>query len=182
MALMARRSCTPGTPPIVRYRAGYLVAPNGCWLWNQPVDRYPSFSIDGRMVRVHRWAYETFVGSIPSGLYVLHRCDDTHCVNPSHLMVGTQRDNVQDMLAKGRDNYARGEGSASSTLTEDDIRAIRSIARQGDMSLRALALRFGVSRSAVARACTGDTWAHVPEILGPDEYRSLFPIGRRPTV
>ncbi len=78
----------------------------GCWLWLGPTGRgdYGMFFAGGdrHNVLAHRWAYEQFVGEIPSGLLVLHHCDEPKCVNPQHLWLGTQADNVQDCIAKGR--------------------------------------------------------------------------------
>jgi HNH endonuclease len=78
----------------------------GCWLWTGkrigPM-KYGALS-NGRnhFVYAHRYAYEYANGKIPEGLCVLHRCDVPHCVNPSHLFVGTQQQNTLDMIAKGR--------------------------------------------------------------------------------
>src|SRR5687768_11211559 len=96
----------------------------GCWLWTANVDRDGYGYLNrGRLgegnVRAHRASYEVFVGPIPPGLYVLHRCDVPGCVNPEHLFVGTQKTNLQDAAAKNR--TARGERVSSAKLTADDV-------------------------------------------------------------
>jgi len=79
-----------------------------CWTWRASVShRYGQFMVGPRgssPTRAHRFAYETFVGPIPDGLVVCHRCDNPICVRPSHLFAGTQRDNIRDASAKGRLN------------------------------------------------------------------------------
>lgn len=81
---------------------------SGCWLWTAAVDRdgYGKFQFPGPTgqvhQRAHRWAYEHFVGPIPSGHVVMHRCDTPRCVNPNHLDVGLPIDNNDDKVAKGR--------------------------------------------------------------------------------
>jgi hypothetical protein len=81
---------------------------DGCWLWRAAFDSdgYGKFQYpgpDGQVyVRAHRWAYEHFVGPIPVGHVVMHRCDTPSCVNPDHLDVGTPLQNNDDKLAKGR--------------------------------------------------------------------------------
>lgn len=65
--------------------------------------KYPAMYFNGRSASVHRVVFEIFhCRPIPSGTFVLHKCDNPKCVNPSHLFAGTQRDNVRDMFAKGR--------------------------------------------------------------------------------
>jgi hypothetical protein len=88
-----------------RIRARSLVNANGCWLWQgdrSTRDGYGRMSANGRLQLVHRLSYTTFVGSVPAGLSVLHRCDVPACCNPEHLFAGTHADNMRDMLAKGR--------------------------------------------------------------------------------
>ena len=88
---------------------------NGCmnWLGCTSEGRYGKLTIgskkDGtkRAESAHRVSYELFIGKIPDGMYVLHKCDNVHCVNPDHLFIGTQMDNIQDMIMKGRDNKRR---------------------------------------------------------------------------
>ena len=81
----------------------------GCWLWNGAKfeNGYGAFSYRNKTVRAHRWSYNYWVGPIPDGLLVCHRCDTPACVNPDHLFVGTQRDNLDDREQKGR--TLRGE-------------------------------------------------------------------------
>lgn len=76
---------------------------SGCWEWTGwRAHGYGYFFHEGKDQRAHRVSYELFVGSIPDGLVVMHSCDNRPCVNPDHLSVGTQADNVRDMVAKGR--------------------------------------------------------------------------------
>ncbi len=81
----------------------------GCWLWTASVNHagYGRVGLeDSREVDLaHRASWRAFRGQIPKGLYVLHRCDTPACINPFHLWLGTQLDNVRDMIAKGRDNF-----------------------------------------------------------------------------
>lgn len=63
---------------------------------------YPAMKIDGRHKLVHRLAYELYVGPIPEGMCVLHKCDNPRCHRPEHLFLGTYADNVHDMIVKGR--------------------------------------------------------------------------------
>lgn len=75
-----------------------------CWLWTAGVGStgYGQFGLGGRMVKSHRVAYELEVGPIPTGMYVLHSCDEKRCVNPAHLRIGTQQENIHDMDSRGR--------------------------------------------------------------------------------
>ena len=78
---------------------------DGCWLWRGAIGshgRYGQFNVVNRSRPSHRVAWELVNGPIPAGLYVLHRCDVGLCVNPAHLFLGTQKDNMADMMAKGR--------------------------------------------------------------------------------
>ena len=83
---------------------------SGCWFWAGTLYKsgYGSFAShcapdgSGRNSRAHRYAWELFVGPIPDGMKVLHRCDQRSCVNPDHLFLGTHQDNMDDMAIKGR--------------------------------------------------------------------------------
>ncbi len=82
-----------------------------CWPWRtasgDAVTNYGMVSVDGIAMGTHRIAWTLKNGPIPAGLYVLHKCDNPPCVNPAHLFLGTQKDNMKDMAAKGRHNLRR---------------------------------------------------------------------------
>ncbi len=88
---------------------------NGCWFWlgAKNSDGYGMFNLGNGGVSAHRIAYALCVGYIPPGVSVLHSCDNRACVRPDHLFLGTQLDNVTDMLKKGRGNKASGDRNAS---------------------------------------------------------------------
>ena len=152
--------------------------PDECWRWMgaKSPKGYGHFKIKGVQYGAHRTAWELGSGQpIPRGLLVCHHCDNPSCVNPAHLFVGTQKDNLRDRDNKGRCNYragdehwsrrrpelmARGERLGRSNLTEDDIRAIRERRAAGE-TFQALADAYGVARITVQKIAWRQTWAHV---------------------
>lgn len=105
---MTRRYIKPGTPLVDRLRiVGWDVAANGCWIWRGRIGsktngQYGVLDFEGKAILAHRAAYECWVGPIPDGNVLMHRCDTPLCINPEHLTPGTQRENLADRDSKGR--------------------------------------------------------------------------------
>lgn len=87
----------------------HMVPEAGCWLWAGAWFQrgYGSFHVNSRPMSAHRFSWELHFGEITNGLHVLHKCDTPACVNPAHLYLGTDKDNVRDMLIRGRHNPGR---------------------------------------------------------------------------
>jgi len=132
------------------------------WTANRNRLGYGLFQISGKSERAHRVAWEMANGPIPPGLCVLHRCDNPPCVNSEHLFLGTHTDNMHDMFAKGRGIVARarGEQNGSAKLTEEKVRRIFQLRREGWMQAR-LALEFGVSETSITLILSRKRWAHL---------------------
>lgn len=117
----------------------YVRKTSGCWLWAGGVGAtgYGRFHLEGKATSAHRAAYRLFVGPIPNGKNVCHKCDVRGCVRPSHLFVGSQLENIIDMVAKRRHAHgpsfaarvtpsrARGEKSGRAKLTNRQVASIR---------------------------------------------------------
>ncbi len=128
----------------------------GCWNWVAAVNRngYGSCWDGTRVETASRLAYRLFVGEIPSGMYVLHQCDNPLCVRPSHLFLGSHQDNMEDRDLKGRSAKLSGELNPRAKLTAAIVREIR----QSGLKAGDLAARFGVSVSTVQRARKKQFW------------------------
>lgn len=113
-------------------------APDECWPWKGTIDRsgYGQLGWRHKLWKSHRVSYEIYKGD-PGSLHVLHTCDNPACVNPNHLKLGTNTDNVIDMFSKGR-GYVKGK-----MLTFDEVSEIRRLSEQGE-SRSALARKYGV--------------------------------------
>ena len=123
--------------------------PDDCWEWILSKSRggYGRFGLKGKRIPAHRLAYELVKGSIPTGMYVCHKCDNPACVNPRHLWVGTQIDNVRDMWKKDREGKV-GCPKGTKNLTGDQCVQIKEEVAKGDAK-HLIAARFGVNRQTI---------------------------------
>lgn len=157
-----------------RFTSKTLVDPaTGCWEWQgfiQP-HGYGTFWWNGRSRAAHRASWEIYHGSIPEGMLVLHRCDNPPCVNPDHLFLGTNKDNSEDMVAKGRSTH--GSKQWCSKLDEETVASLRSRFLAGE-SAASLARELGLHRSTVARAVTARRWRRVDAPAAPQEKRQTL--------
>ena len=146
--------------PQERFDEKWIPVPeSGCWLWTEGCfsHGYAAFWLDGRQHHAHRVSWEFNVGPIPEGLCVLHKCDVKSCVNPAHLFIGTQADNMQDMVRKGRKWTAPGEAHSNAKLTEAAVLAIRADERP----YRIIADELGVSQALVCNIRQRTAWTHL---------------------
>lgn len=126
------------------------------WPFKVNVDGYGVFFIGRKLHRANRWIMQHTGHDVPADAYVCHTCHNRRCVNPNHLYVGDHESNTADMVRSGR--AARGEGSATSRLTADEVREIRRRAATGAERQRDIAADFGVSKGAVAAIVAGRNW------------------------
>lgn len=128
----------------------------GCWIWTAyktPLG-YGAFCLAGKILS-HRLSWEYANGPIPVGMFVLHKCDVRSCVNPEHLFLGTQKDNMADRNAKGR--YAKGETHKQTKLTNADVLAIRADTRTS----RVVAREYSVSHQNINHIRSRKGWTHL---------------------
>ena len=138
-----------------------------CWVWTgSRTCGYGHIRVGSRsdgtrtLLRATHVAWELTNGAIPEGLWLLHRCDNPPCVRPTHLFLGTPKDNTDDMAAKGRANTPKGSQRPAARLSEADVLAIREARRQGAVGAE-LARQYGVHRSTIYHVCQRDYWKHV---------------------
>ena len=133
---------------------------DACWLWQGYVNRrgYGRLSHQGESSYAHRVAWELTHDAIPPGMVVRHACDNPPCVNPAHLLLGSQADNMRDKKERGRSRGAPpGENHPKNKLTEEQVREIRVATG----SCREIAIRYGVSKSTIVEIRAGLTWRHL---------------------
>jgi predicted DNA-binding protein YlxM (UPF0122 family) len=137
-----------------------MTSDDSCWTWKASTRRrgYGGFALDGKTRAAHRVSWMLANGAIPDGMLVCHRCDNPSCVRPNHLFLGSQQENVDDMIGKGRD--ARGQRHARRVLTEHQVREIHRMLLDG-VSWREIAKAFGMSKRAIESIAHNQTWAHL---------------------
>lgn len=136
---------------------------------------YGRTNYKNRIISIHKLSYILANGEVPKGLIVRHSCDNRICINPKHLILGTHKQNSQDMVDRNR--QCKGERMADAKLKESDINKIRGLHKFGQdlcknlgvkqsplnkYSLSGLARMYNVSRPTIARVVSGETWKHIP--------------------
>jgi hypothetical protein len=128
---------------------------SGCWIWTGTVHHsgYGQFRRKG----AHRLVYQALVDEDIAGKCLCHHCDIKLCVNPEHLFIGTQKDNIDDMDKKGRRVKVPGERNGRTHLTEADVLAIRIDTR----TIKKVAAAYGIGKSQVSNIKSRYSWKHI---------------------
>ena len=136
--------------------------PDECWEWQGPIDPngYGVVLTRRRPRRAHRVSYEIHNSPIPKGKVICHACDNPPCCNPAHLWLGTQADNLADMYAKNRHSKTRtytkkGEKHHRSRFTDAQARQMRAEYQERGITLRAIALEYGVTVATIWKIVHG---------------------------
>lgn len=166
-----------------KVRARFQPSKDGCWEW--PASRTAAgygqlgYREGGRqhLAYAHRAAYFISHGDIPKGMHICHHCDNPACFNPGHLFLGTAKENIQDMVRKGRGNRGkllpigdrhwtrarpdeiRGSANGRSKLSDDQVLEIYYSPEKGVR----LAERFGVTATVISQIRHGKTWRHLTQ-------------------
>jgi len=138
--------------------------PDSCWEWQgrKLKDGYGAFHFQGKRVIASRFAWTLFYGEIPKGMYVLHKCDNPACVNPRHLFLGTQKENMEDAALKLRKS---GPHNGRTKLSWPQVDTIRILLQRGWSTYR-LAKLFGVDHKTIWQIREGKTWREPAEVMG----------------
>jgi hypothetical protein len=133
----------------------YAVNDEGCWLWLRGKFKSGYGAVHWyvgdakKKWYTHRLSYTQSNGDIPEGHGVCHTCDVPSCINPEHLFVGTQKDNMQDCIKKGRFNRRK--------LTEEDVLEIRRLSAEG-LTQTSIATRYPVGRHTIGNIVRNQQW------------------------
>lgn len=132
-----------------------------CWEWTEGLSPYGygMYRRNGHNIFAHRYSYLLKFGEFDTKLYVLHHCDNRKCVNPKHLFLGTQIENMQDKVKKGR--QSNGEKHGMSKLTEKDVIKIYKMSDSGKYTQLEIGKIFGVDRSSIAFIILGKRWSQL---------------------
>lgn len=135
-----------------------------CWEWRgSHCGRYGRFklTLDGTSINVqaHRYSYYLKHGYFPTSKeYICHKCDNTYCVNPEHLFLGSQTDNMQDMIKKGRGGNFSGENNPNRKLDRAQVKKFFEEREKFGFSGDILAERFNISKTQSYRILRGESW------------------------
>jgi hypothetical protein len=140
---------------------GYYIDEKGCWICDSHKDDnrgYPEFHYNKKTITIHRYMYMVYINGgreIPKGLCVCHTCDNPRCINPEHLFIGTQQDNIRDMVNKGRNRSNR-------SLSDNQVKQIRLLHEQNpQVPMTQIALLYKVKPDVIYKIISGKSYRKV---------------------
>ena|SRR5882762_6583647 len=137
-----------------RLLAKIVVSDDGCWYFNGSRDSGGYGLIwDGELrtiLKANRAMWMVYNGPIPKDMNVLHTCDNPPCIKPLHLFLGTQYDNMQDMIAKGRGADRVGISNGNAKLTEAQVLEVFELLKEGKLTQAEIGDRYGIAQTAVS--------------------------------
>ncbi len=151
-----------------RFHKGYIINPeSNCWIWQSPIDNfgYGKITFEKKSCYAHRISYFLSNGYFPNELLVCHHCDNTSCVNPKHLFLGTHADNSRDKIKKGRQKFPSkghnlGEYNPNAKLNLKSVKEIKIKLKNG-LTCIEIAKDYNVSRLAISNIKRNTHWKHV---------------------
>lgn len=145
-----------------RFNESYIILKNSCWEWTKRLNicGYGILVINDKNYPSHRVSYMLYNGEV-NNLLVLHKCDNRKCVNPEHLFLGNQKDNMNDMRFKNRDKKASGEQAGPTKLTENIVLSIRSDYNTGNFTHKQLAIKYNTTEGNCSRITRKETWRNI---------------------
>lgn len=158
---MIRSKCIRGTNILNTEKNRFyskVLFPNesGCMEWSGLFSGsgYGIMSINRKNYSAHRFSYRLYIGEIPAGMFVLHKCDNTCCITPNHLFLGTQKDNMADMENKNRAYLKKGEEHPHAILKDKEVLIIKNMLLEG-ISQKIISHKFNVAQSLISLIATG---------------------------
>jgi len=138
-----------------------------CWIWQLAVNShgYGTITVRKHTMQAHRFAYKTFKGEIPEGLYACHHCDAPTCCNPDHIYPGTQQQNMNDMVQRNRRGitFQNGECNPNGKLSATQVLEIPIKYATGNYTQLQLANEYGVGETQIHRIIHGQSWKHLKQ-------------------
>ncbi|USL89391.1 HNH homing endonuclease [Bacillus phage vB_BceH_LY2] len=143
----------------------YIIRDSGCWdCISHPKDNFGYRFICRKGLRrseyMHRYIYMLFNGEIPDKNVIRHKCDNPACINPSHLEIGTQKDNMKDAEKRNRAKIRSGSGNIKAKLTEKQVIEIRELLTKG-ITPKEIIHKYGISKSTISKIKNNTLWKSI---------------------
>lgn len=147
----------------------YTIDKNGCWICMSHArsDGYPVIMITGNKKKISRIMYEKYNGKIPEGYVMRHTCDVPSCINPNHLLIGTQQDNINDKVERGR--QIRGEKSIQTNITDKQV---LEMLKESNKPIKYLVEKYNIPYHTITNILKGRSFKHLlPKSFGKTDRR-----------